>query len=61
MSIAGEGYMLLFGCDMHLLVVRRHLIVDIADQRYPHLSGVVAPENITDEMCLNLHVDLFLR
>ena len=53
--------MLLFGYDMRLLIVRRHLIVDVADQRYPHLSSVVAPENITDEMCLNLHVDLFLR
>ena len=55
------GYMLFSGNAMRLLVVRRHLIVDVADQRYPHLSSIVTPKNITDKVCLNLHVDLYLR
>lgn len=38
------------------LIVRRHLIVDIPYQRYPHLRRVIAPQHITDEMCLYLHL-----
>jgi hypothetical protein len=41
-----------------LLVVRRHLVVDVAYQRYPHLGRVVASENVADEVGLDLHVHL---
>lgn len=41
-----------------LLVIRRHLVVDIADQCYPHLSCVVASEDVTDKVRLDLHVYL---
>lgn len=44
-----------------LFVIRRHLIVNVAYQGYAHLRCVVASQNITDEMCFNLHVDLYLR
>ncbi len=43
---------------MHMLlfIIRRHLIVDVAYQRYPHLCGIIAPQHIADEMCLYLHL-----
>jgi hypothetical protein len=44
-----------------LFIVRRHLVVDVTDKRYAHLGGVVAPKHVTDKVCLNLHVDLYLR
>lgn len=40
------------------LIVRRHLVVNIPYQRYPHLSGIVASENIADEVRFYLHVHL---
>lgn len=49
-------------CDNNdLFIIRWHFVVNVADQGYPHLSGVVASKNVTDEVCLNLHVDLYLR
>jgi len=41
------------------LIIRRHLIVDIANQRYPHLRRIVAPQHIANEMCLYLHLHHF--
>lgn len=40
------------------LVVWRHFVVNVADERYSHLSRVVAPENVANEVCLDLHVYL---
>lgn len=57
----GLGYLWKLAKASTLLVIRWHLVVNVADQRYPHLSGVVASKDITDEMCLNLHVNLYLR
>ena len=48
----------LFEQALGLLIIRGHFIVDIADQRYSHLGGVVSSENITNKMCLNLHMHL---
>lgn len=50
----------LFEQALGLLVIRWHFIVDVADQRYSHLGGVVSSENITNEMCLNLHMHLYM-
>lgn len=44
-----------------LFIVWRHLVVNIADQRYPHLCRVVASQHVADKVCLNLHVHLYLR
>ena len=44
-----------------LFIIRRHLVVNVADKRYAHLGGIVTPEHVTDKVCLNLHVDLYLR
>ena len=41
-----------------LLVVWWHLIVDITDQCYPHLSRVVTSEDVTDKVRFDLHVYL---
>jgi hypothetical protein len=55
------GYLYKLAKASILLVIRWHFVVNVADQRYPHLSGVVASKDITDKMCLNLHVNLYLR
>lgn len=43
-----------------LFIVRRHLVVNIADQRDSHLGAVVAAKHIADEMGLDLHLYLQL-
>ena len=43
------------------LVVRRHLVVDVADERYPHLRRVVATKHVAGEVRLHLHVHLCPR
>jgi hypothetical protein len=54
-----NGYPLVGHCKtLYLLVVRRHLVVNVADKSYPHLCGIIATEDITSEMCLHLHVHL---
>lgn len=40
------------------LVIRRHLVFDVLDQRYSHLGGVVPSKNITQKLDLDLHLDL---
>jgi hypothetical protein len=40
------------------LVVWRHLVVNVADERYPHLRGVVAAKDVAGEMRLHLHMYL---
>jgi len=54
-SLAGMSLWLrgLRGC---LLIIGRHLVVNEAYQRYPHFGGVVASQNIANEMGLYLHV-----
>jgi hypothetical protein len=41
-----------------LLIIRRHFILDIPYQRNPHLSRVVAAQNIANKASLNLHLHL---
>src|ERR1700716_1201080 len=31
------------------VVIHRHLVVDVPDQRYPHLSRVVSSQHVADE------------
>jgi hypothetical protein len=42
-----------------LFVIRWHLVVNVAYQRYPHLRCVVASKDVTDEVGLNLHMHLY--
>jgi hypothetical protein len=44
-----------------LFVIRRHLVIDIADQSYPHLRCVVASQHVADEVRFDLHVYLHVR
>lgn len=46
--------------EQPLLIVRRHLILNIAYQRDPHFSRVVAAQHIADEASLDLHLHLHL-
>lgn len=41
-----------------LLVVWRHLIIDVSQKRYLHLRGVVPSKYITNKVCLYLHLYL---
>lgn len=42
-----------------LLVIHGHLIIDVPYQRYPHLGGVIPPQHVADEVCLDLHLHHF--
>lgn len=39
-------------------VVRRHLIVDVSDKRYPHLRRVIAAQYVAGKVRFHLHVHL---
>jgi hypothetical protein len=39
-------------------IIRRHLVVDIPDEGYPHLGGIIAAENVADKVGFHLHVHL---
>jgi len=41
-----------------LFVIRRHFVVDVTQQRDSHLSSIVAPQDITDIICFDLHLNL---
>lgn len=41
-----------------LFIVRWHLVVNVSDQRYPHLCSIITPQNIADEVGFDLHVYL---
>lgn len=41
-----------------LLLFRRHLVLDVSDKGDPHLGGVVATENVTHKVRLDLHLYL---
>ena len=41
------------------LVVWRHLVLNVSDERHSHLSTVVAPESVAHKMRLDLHLQLF--
>lgn len=38
------------------VILRRKLVINIPDQAYPHLGGIVSFQNIADEMRLDLHL-----
>lgn len=38
------------------VILRRKLVINISDQAYPHLGGIVSFQNIADEMRLDLHL-----
>lgn len=38
------------------VILRRELIINIPDQAYTHLGGIVSPQHIADEVRLNLHL-----
>jgi len=40
----------------HLIVIHRHLIINIPYQRNSHLCCIISPQHITDEMSLDLHL-----
>lgn len=39
-----------------LLIIRRHLIINIPYQTNPHLRRIIPPQHITNKMRLNLHL-----
>ena len=39
-----------------LLIIRRHLIINIPHQAHPHLRRIVPPQHIADEVRLDLHL-----
>jgi hypothetical protein len=41
-----------------LLVVWRQLVVEISDERDTDLGGVVSAQDVTDEVRVDLHLDL---
>lgn len=47
-------------CSAILLVIWRHLVINVADQRYSHLRCVVATQDVADEVGLDLHMDLLV-
>jgi hypothetical protein len=56
---ASNGYLMLqYGTETCSFVIWWHLVVNVADQRYPHLGCVVASEDVTDEVRLDLHMHL---
>lgn len=57
-SIAGGIYSFIVA-QAFLLIIRRHLILNIPYQRDSHLSSVVAAQHIADEASLNLHLHLY--
>lgn len=46
------------GWLFHLFIIRRHLILDIPDERDSHLCRIVAAKHITHEVSLDLHLHL---
>ena len=42
--------------DRLSVILRRQFVVNISYQGYPHLGRVIAPEHVTDEVCLDLHL-----
>lgn len=42
-----------------LVILWRQLVVNVADQRYPHLGGVVAAQDVADKVGLDLDLDHF--
>ena len=42
-------------------IIWRHLVFNVSQQRDPHLGSVIPPQDITNVMYLNLHLDLSRR
>lgn len=43
---------------INLFIASRHLIINISDQRYAHLCTLIPPQDVTDEVSINLHLHL---
>lgn len=41
-----------------LFVIGGHFILNISNQRHPHLGDVVSPKHVADEMCFDGHLNL---
>lgn len=35
-----------------------HLILDIPDESDSHFSGIITSQNVADELCVDLHLNL---
>lgn len=41
-----------------LLIIRRHLVLDVPDQADTHLCRVVAAQDVADKLSFDLHLNL---
>lgn len=44
------------GPSARSVILRRELIINIPDEAYPHLGGIISPQHIADEVRLDLHL-----
>lgn len=43
--------------DEKLIIFWREFVIDIPYKADPHLGGVIPPQHVADEVCLDLHLD----